>query len=144
MTIFVLLLQTMPLSGQGDQVPQKVNYSAFSSGSHHTDISSPPNITDVHSHVVVGYAHEQHFLTTAASTDPYSYPDHSSKHLIHRCKLCNYSAIRKSDMTNHVRTHTKEKPFRCSLCAYRTNFKSDLMKHNRLKHAPLSTTLDSI
>lgn len=62
------------------------------------------------------------------------YSDHGGRQVIHRCRLCPYFTPRRSDMKNHVRTHTREKPFWCRICYYRTNFKSDLLKHERLRH----------
>ena len=49
--------------------------------------------------------------------------------LLLQCSMCEYCAKRTSRMINHVRTHTKEKPYKCSVCNYESATKSGLARH---------------
>ncbi|XP_050687077.1 broad-complex core protein isoforms 1/2/3/4/5-like isoform X5 [Eriocheir sinensis] len=50
----------------------------------------------------------------------------SKKHL---CPYCPYSTSVTTNLRNHMRTHTKEKPFACPECPYRSTTKDHLTKH---------------
>ena len=36
----------------------------------------------------------------------------------HKCSLCPYAAVERSQLQSHMKTHTGEKPFKCDKCAY--------------------------
>ncbi|KAI1695332.1 c2H2-type zinc-finger domain-containing protein [Ditylenchus destructor] len=42
-----------------------------------------------------------------------------------------YSSAQKGNLNNHVRTHTREKPFKCSQCSFASAHKSSLDRHVR-------------
>ena len=50
--------------------------------------------------------------------------------VVHYCNECNYATHRKSDLVNHSRTHTGEKPFRCKLCDQKFGNLTNLNHHS--------------
>lgn len=52
----------------------------------------------------------------------------------HRCSYCSYTSIGRSNLMNHMRTHTGEKPFACSYCPYRSTQKGNLKTHIKNRH----------
>ncbi|XP_019620768.1 PREDICTED: uncharacterized protein LOC109467264 [Branchiostoma belcheri] len=48
-----------------------------------------------------------------------------------KCPLCDYTGARKEHVQVHMKRHTGERPFKCDHCDYRTSRKPDLVKHLR-------------
>ncbi|XP_071530847.1 uncharacterized protein [Panulirus ornatus] len=50
---------------------------------------------------------------------------------IHQCPYCSYTTNFTTNLINHMRTHTGEKPFSCPHCPYRANQRTNLTMHMR-------------
>ena len=50
----------------------------------------------------------------------------------HECDVCEKVFAKPSDLTRHVRTHTKEKPYECDVCEKRFRRSSNLTTHKRI------------
>jgi len=46
-----------------------------------------------------------------------------------KCELCEYRARWPSEMTQHAKNHSDEKPYHCPQCTYRSKWKWDVVKH---------------
>ncbi|XP_037798652.1 myoneurin-like isoform X13 [Penaeus monodon] len=58
--------------------------------------------------------------------------DHFNPSKLHRCPYCSYASAMKTNLNNHVRTHTGEKPFFCPHCPLRFSQKGSLQTHIRI------------
>ena len=47
---------------------------------------------------------------------------------------CNYKTLIATNMKNHFRKHTGEKPFKCHLCPYRAVQKGNVKRHIVVHH----------
>nr|XP_027228097.1 zinc finger protein 208-like [Penaeus vannamei] len=59
----------------------------------------------------------------------------------HRCPYCSYATIARTNLVNHMRTHTGEKPFACTLCPYRSTQKGNLRTHMKNRHEDVMFTV---
>ncbi|KAG0701729.1 Longitudinals lacking protein, isoform G [Chionoecetes opilio] len=50
------------------------------------------------------------------------------------CTYCSYFTITSTNLMNHMRTHTGEKPFACTYCPYRSTQKGNLKTHISKHH----------
>ena len=53
----------------------------------------------------------------------------------HHCNLCEYSTFREDRLQQHLRCHTRERPFSCDQCDYRCS-RNDALKIHKLTHQP--------
>ncbi|XP_064093063.1 longitudinals lacking protein, isoforms H/M/V-like isoform X23 [Macrobrachium nipponense] len=67
---------------------------------------------------------------SSSSSSPSGVPSDPRKS--YPCPHCPYLAATSTNLVNHIRTHTGEKPFHCNQCAYRSATKENLKKHYRI------------
>ncbi|CAL1293097.1 unnamed protein product [Larinioides sclopetarius] len=48
---------------------------------------------------------------------------------LNTCSFCDYSAPYRSQIEDHERSHTGERPFICDVCGYKTGRKTQLKRH---------------
>ncbi|XP_071514980.1 uncharacterized protein [Panulirus ornatus] len=56
------------------------------------------------------------------------------------CTYCSYFTITSTNLMNHMRTHTGEKPFACAHCPYRSTQKGNLRTHISKRHSEEALT----
>ncbi|XP_071514979.1 uncharacterized protein [Panulirus ornatus] len=78
-------------------------------------------------HQLVGSGTESQMCGRKSRTGVWQGQDTTFK--IRSCPYCSYSTSVATNLRNHMRTHTKEKPFSCSYCSYRSTTKDHLVKH---------------
>ncbi|XP_077545149.1 zinc finger and BTB domain-containing protein 8A.1-B-like isoform X1 [Haemaphysalis longicornis] len=47
----------------------------------------------------------------------------------YRCRVCSRTFMKKSDIVNHNRVHTGERPFKCRICSRGFSVRSSLVRH---------------
>ncbi len=62
--------------------------------------------------------------------------------LPYKCSVCEYRARWPSEITQHMKNHSDEKPFHCPRCTYKSKWKWDVVKH--LKRCGGGTVKDVI
>lgn len=50
----------------------------------------------------------------------------------HQCPYCSYSSNKTTNLKNHVRVHTGERPYVCPHCPYRATQENNLKSHIRI------------
>ena len=50
---------------------------------------------------------------------------------LQKCEICDYQARWPSEMQQHLKNHSDEKPYQCQTCTYRSKWKWDVAKHSK-------------
>ena len=53
----------------------------------------------------------------------------------YKCDICGLDVVSRAVLTNHMRSHTGEKPFRCPDCNRAFSLKGNLRRHVKTVHA---------
>ncbi|XP_069944001.1 zinc finger and BTB domain-containing protein 7C-like isoform X6 [Cherax quadricarinatus] len=103
---------------------------SYSGEGRHQDLRQPLPSQQPQGHQLVRLDAEAHL------TDGNRVTDGTNKNLtmgrIHRCTYCTYYTVQSSHLTNHMRTHTGEKPFACPHCPFRCSQNGNLKIHLRI------------
>lgn len=67
---------------------------------------------------------------------------HDEKNKKHVCNDCGKAFFSDSKLQEHIRTHTKEKPFKCPLCTYTCAVKPNIHKHAMNVHKQAVSAVD--
>ncbi|KAK8744047.1 hypothetical protein OTU49_000980 [Cherax quadricarinatus] len=100
---------------------------SYSGEGRHQDLRQPLPSQQPQGHQLVGLDTENQMCGRKGGTGVWQGP--AATYKMHSCPYCSYSSSVTTNLRNHMRTHTKEKPFACSYCSYRSTTKDHLMKH---------------
>ncbi|KAL4220360.1 hypothetical protein ACF0H5_020766 [Mactra antiquata] len=67
---------------------------------------------------------------------------HDMKNKKFACDDCGKTFFNNTLLTQHIRTHTKEKPYKCPLCNYRCAIKQNIHKHSQKVHKQPAKAVD--
>lgn len=67
---------------------------------------------------------------------------HDERNKKHKCGDCGKAFFSDSKLQEHIRTHTKEKPFKCPLCSYTCAVKPNVHKHATNVHKQTVVPID--
>ncbi|KAK8375698.1 hypothetical protein O3P69_008461 [Scylla paramamosain] len=113
----------------GSEMPGPGGYTAEAYGSEGNQEVHPAPTGASHSQQRVGPDRECHMMPERSPPRGKGRP--SSGKGLHHCIYCPYSTSVKTNIVNHMRTHTGEKPFVCQMCPYRSNQRTNLKTHMR-------------
>ncbi|XP_042233582.1 protein jim lovell-like isoform X6 [Homarus americanus] len=100
---------------------------SYSGEGRHQDLRQPLPGQQPQGHQLVGSDTESQMCGRKDGTGVW--PAQATTYKMHSCPYCSYSSSVTTNLRNHLRTHTKEKPFACSYCSYRSTTKDHLIKH---------------
>ncbi|XP_014323200.1 zinc finger protein 615-like [Myotis lucifugus] len=81
------------------------------------------------------HANQEQFyteITLPGSTKPINKKSQITLERVHVCTECGKAFVKMSQLTDHHRVHTREKPYGCSLCGKTFSRKSRLTEHQRI------------
>ncbi|KAK8375696.1 hypothetical protein O3P69_008461 [Scylla paramamosain] len=113
----------------GSEMPGPGGYTAEAYGSEGNQEVHPAPTGASHSQQRVGL--ESDGETAAGRGPAASLRGFTNSNKIHQCSYCAYTTNVVTNLRNHMRTHTGEKPFSCQFCAFRTTQKRNLITHIR-------------
>ncbi|XP_063864244.1 longitudinals lacking protein, isoforms H/M/V-like isoform X7 [Scylla paramamosain] len=114
----------------GSEMPGPGGYTAEAYGSEGNQEVHPAPTGASHSQQRVGFDCGGQTASWRSSQGPgLGLSTHNKRH---QCSFCSYTTYVTTNLTNHMRTHTGEKPFSCPFCTYCATTKDNLKKHYRI------------
>ncbi|XP_045113654.1 broad-complex core protein isoforms 1/2/3/4/5-like isoform X5 [Portunus trituberculatus] len=115
------------LGGGGDMSGTFSGVDSYGGDGRHQDLRQPLPTQQPQAHQMEGVESEKQEMGKKGR--PRVQVGHTSASKQHMCPYCPYSTRVTTNLRNHMRTHTKEKPFACPECPYRSTTKDHLTKH---------------